>query len=254
MNNNKNTDAVWTIYPIIAGEFGLCPDSYIFRGGKTDYGYNIPSIIYLLQNEKNNILVDASFSSPEEVTEKMEIYCSREQAIDITLKKYDVSTEKINTIILTHLHWDHAGGIDFFPNASFLCQEDEYKWLSQFYEWEVGYPDWFSENIIKNKDRFKFISGDIKVESGIDIYLSGGHTLGSQMIMVRTEKGLCMITGDNAMVYENVIKNIPIGLFHSLQKCTNAIERIKKSADFFIPSHDYRVKNKMEIYSQGQIK
>lgn len=242
MNNINNTQTAWNVYPIKAGEFGPMPDWMGYRNGKeADYGYNIPSIIYLLQNGSRNILVDTSFSSEEEVRRNMGIYCSRNRGVDFLLKDYGVNAEQIDTVIVTHLHWDHAGNIDMFPNADFICQSAEYEWLTKSHEWEIGYPQWSINILERNKDRLKLIRGDMPIEDGIEVWLHGGHTPGSQMVAIKTRNGLCVLTGDNAMSYKNIEKNIPVGLFCSIHECIKAMERVKKQADFYFPSHDWKV-------------
>lgn len=242
MSSVNCVQTVWSVYPIKAGEFGPMPDWMGYRNGKeADYGYNVPSVIYLLQNGSKNVLVDTSFSSAEEVRQNMGIYCNRERGVELCLKDYGVSAEEIDTVILTHLHWDHAGNMDMFPKADLICQSTEYEWLLKAHEWDVGYPKWFLPTLARNRDRIKFIEGDIAIADGIEVWLHGGHTPGSQMVAVNTANGTCVITGDNIMTYENMKNNIPVGLFCSIHECLKAMERIKKQADFFIPSHDWKV-------------
>lgn len=232
----------WKINPIKAGEFGPMPDWMGYRNGKeADYGYNIPSIIYLLQNGNRNVLVDTSFSSVEDVRQNMGIYCNRQREIDFLLKDYNVKVEQIDTVILTHLHWDHAGNLDLFPDAKIICQKAEDVWLAKTHKWEIGYPQWFVRTLAKNKERLTFVEGDAVILDGLEVWWHGGHTPGSQMVAVHTQNGLGVITGDNVMTYDNIDKNIPVGLFCSIHQCLAAMERIKEKADFFIPSHDWKV-------------
>jgi len=62
------------------------------------------SIVYLIQLQNNNILIDTS---------------SRENSLELLnfLNKVDLKAEDIDTIILTHAHYDHVENIDIFPNA-----------------------------------------------------------------------------------------------------------------------------------------
>lgn len=234
---------VWKVYPILAGEFGPCPEGYIRRDGNLGQGHNIPSIICVVENEEKGrrILVDASFSSPEEVRREMGIFCDRNLPLDISLKRHGIDPEEVGIVVLTHLHWDHAGGIVSLPKAPLMCQRCEYEWLLKSYKWEVGYPTWLIEAVLKNKNRLELVEGNFAVDEGIEIWLCGGHTIGSQAVVVTTESGPCIITGDNVMVYENVLESVPIGLFHNLHECLYFMERIKRSSCCFIPSHDWRV-------------
>lgn len=235
--------SAWKVYPVLAGEFGPCPEGYIRRDGNLEKGRNIPSIICVVENEEKGrrILVDASFSSPEEVRREMGIFCDRNSSLSASLKEHGVDPGEIEIVVLTHLHWDHAGGIASFPRASLICQRREYDWLLKSYRWEIGYPAWLVETVLKNKNRLELVEGNFTVDEGIEVWLCGGHTIGSQAVLVAAESGLCTIAGDNAMVYENVLESVPIGLFHNLHECLCFVESVKRSSCYFVPSHDWRV-------------
>jgi glyoxylase-like metal-dependent hydrolase (beta-lactamase superfamily II) len=236
----------WNLHVLLAGEFGPMPEWMRIRQAGVDPGKNIPSYIYLLQNDNLNILVDTSFSNQQDVTEKMGIYCKREKSISGLLNDFDTSIEEINMVILTHLHWDHAGNFDLFPNAVVFCQEEEYQWMCRTRTWEIGYPDWFAERLLKSPDRFRFLDGDYDAAPGLYIWKFGGHTPGSQMVGFETGNGMGIIPGDNVMSYENVEQNIPIGLMCDIRMCMASIEKIQKDAEMYVPSHDWRSIGKKE--------
>lgn len=65
---------------------------------------NFGSIVYLLQLPNNNILIDTS---------------SKENSKELlsSLTSINLTPKDINTIILTHAHYDHTENINLFPNA-----------------------------------------------------------------------------------------------------------------------------------------
>ena len=66
----------------------------------------------------------------------------------------------------------------------------------------------------------------------------------SQVISVETEKGKAILTGDVVFLYENIEKNIPVGLSYNLIECLDAMERIRKEADIILPGHDPKILEK----------
>ena len=66
---------------------------------------NFGSIVYLLQLPQQNILIDTS---------------SKENSQELlsSLSSLNLTSKDINTIILTHAHYDHTENISLFPNAS----------------------------------------------------------------------------------------------------------------------------------------
>ncbi len=65
---------------------------------------NFGSVVYLIKQDKDNILIDSS---------------SKDNAEELLyeLKKLKVDPRDIHYILLTHTHWDHNGNLEFFPNA-----------------------------------------------------------------------------------------------------------------------------------------
>ncbi len=53
---------------------------------------------------------------------------------DTILAKVGFAPEEIKDVILTHLHFDHAGNLDRFPNATFHLQRAEYEGWKEVYE------------------------------------------------------------------------------------------------------------------------
>ena len=46
-----------------------------------------------------------------------------ENPIESGLQRMDISCSDINTVIITHFHADHIGGLDHFPNAKMICSQ-----------------------------------------------------------------------------------------------------------------------------------
>ncbi|QTQ13610.1 MBL fold metallo-hydrolase [Treponema parvum] len=55
------------------------------------------------------------------------------QSLEETLARIGLRGEDFDTVILTHAHWDHMGGIRAFPNAHFYLQKKEMlDWVEVF--------------------------------------------------------------------------------------------------------------------------
>ncbi|RME57634.1 MAG: MBL fold metallo-hydrolase [Candidatus Dadabacteria bacterium] len=103
--------------------------------------------------------------------------------------------EEVTDIILTHLHFDHAGGISYFnsrgnlalsyPNANVYLQEANFKTaLSPNVREKASY---LKENveILKEANLF-LLQGDEEIFPGVKVYRVDGHTEGQQVVEVNT--------------------------------------------------------------------
>jgi N-acyl homoserine lactone hydrolase len=136
------------------------------------------------------------------------------------LKECSLRPEDIDTVFVTHAHFDHFGNVDDFPKAKFYIQEREIaKWV-----WAMSLPErmqWMmvaidpgdvlrGVQLAKNK-RLVTVNGDLaNVLPGIDLHPAyDSHTFGSMWVEVRndgksTSQDTWVLAGDLIYVYENL--------------------------------------------------
>ncbi|MCF7792866.1 MAG: MBL fold metallo-hydrolase [Candidatus Cloacimonetes bacterium] len=159
----------------------------------------------LIQTAGKNILIDTGIGnklSPK----KKEIYQASDFDLLENLHKLDLKREEIDYVILTHLHFDHAGGVvtNFagkpeltFPNAIHVFQKAE---------WEIAQnPDELNKASYNFKDdlqllnesgKYKVIEGDYELLPGVKIERTGGHSEGMQVVRMESDGELAYYAGD----------------------------------------------------------
>jgi len=165
------------------------------------------------------------------------------------LKAVGISPDDVKIVILTHLHWDHAGCFHLFDNATFLVQKRELEYAiapfpchhALYHENSLGKP-----MFVDYLKRIEMIDGDGQVEDGVEVIFLPGHTPGFQGVSVRTEEGRYVIAGDAVGMFESweTIPHVPTGLFTSLEECYKSMKKIERIADFVLPGHDMKVFDK----------
>lgn len=110
--------------------------------------------------------------------------------------------EAVDYVVMTHLHSDHAGHIDVFPDAEFLVQKQELRYAN----WPVPVQDVFY--LEGDFDRLRSDEYDVTpLEGAYDIFGDGsvrtvptpGHTPGHQSVVLELpETGTVVLGADVA--------------------------------------------------------
>lgn len=163
------------------------------------------------------------------------------QTIEEGLAKYDLKPADIDTVIITHLHWDHVELASKYVNARFVIQEKE---LSAARDPETeGYVQEYFEGL-----NFHIITGDAQITRGVRVILTPGHSAGGQSVAVETEKGVVVVAGfccinENFEPDGEIKKKTPFiipGIHDSVSVCQNSMKKIIEIADIIIPLHEPR--------------
>ena len=154
----------------------------------------------------------------------------------------------VEEVILTHLHYDHAGSLSTFPNARFHVQDAEMAFATgrQVCEREVRAP--FDGEPVAQlvrklyNDHVVFHDGDDAFAPGIALRVLPGHTAGLQAVVCETARGAVVLASDAAHLYANIVRKIPFPIFVDEAAYAAAQERLmslaRGSLDRVIPGHD----------------
>ncbi len=196
--------SIYKITPLHLGDITR-PKSNMIQDYEGAEVLDFPLIAYYLEGE-HKILVDTGGSHPESEQGKKAAPYKRppEQELDAALKAVGVDPADIDTVILTHLHWDHAANNHLLPNAKLMCQKIEYESLFDPYTPKKGYD---TDSVLKFT--YELLDGDQKVFDGVSVMLTPGHTLGMQSVIVDTEIGKVVLTGDMVTLRESLSYDPP---------------------------------------------
>jgi glyoxylase-like metal-dependent hydrolase (beta-lactamase superfamily II) len=154
----------------------------------------------------------------------------------------------VEDVILTHLHYDHAGSLGTFPNAKFHVQDAEMAFATgrQIRNREVRAP--FDGEPVAQlvrklyADHVVFHDGDDEFAPGIALRLCQGHTAGLQAVVCDTARGPVVLASDAAHLYANITRRIPFPIFVDEPAYAAAQARVMElaghSLDHVIPGHD----------------
>ncbi len=115
-------NSTYEVYAIKYAETGVRTrgDSFIFDD-QHDVPHEMDYSIWVIRNDQRTILVDTGFNSSEGARRDRPIIIEPAEA----LAQIGINPANIETVVVTHLHYDHAGGLEAFPQARFHLQEAE---------------------------------------------------------------------------------------------------------------------------------
>jgi N-acyl homoserine lactone hydrolase len=239
------------IHPLNLGEsegdtsfmvFGMTPGTKVWS----------PALAYLILGGEEPIVVDAGFRDAEEITAAAGVpfRIAPEQTLEANLARHGLEPGDVGKLVLTHLHFDHTGLVDRFPNARVLVQRTELQYAAA-----PLFPAMFFDRIDIAKlvsplwSQIELLDGDAEISPGVRTVLTGGHSPGHQIVYVDVPSGQAIICGDAAYVIDpSVTQGIPPTYVISMPDALAALARIKRDADHVLPMHDATI---LTTYREG---
>jgi glyoxylase-like metal-dependent hydrolase (beta-lactamase superfamily II) len=230
---------MYKIYALPVGE-SIEPDPRIFYLGDCSKTVRLWTYFWLVKGNGRNVLVDTGFNLSAGETFNPDMKQPEEWQPLNWLAKYGVSAEDVETVVLTHLHWDHfSPTAKHFKNATFFVNKIElntvleppHPWFGMF-----AFTDTIRE--FYEQGRFREVEDEAEILEGIAVFRTGGHTPGNQSVLVSTNKGRVVITGDVVFTYRNIEEDLPGGFNSNLMECFDAMQKIRERADLILPAHD----------------
>jgi len=197
------------------------PKAALVYGAFDDEPVTMPFSYVLLRGRGHVALVDVGYAHRDHgkyLANKYHIENWRSP--QVVLAECGVAPEDVDTVFITHAHFDHFGNVEDFPNATFYIQREEIeRWT-----WVLSLPDrmrWMTASIdpgdilravdLSAEGRMKLLDGDIEnAIPGIDLHIAkDSHTYGSMWVSVRNNQGrhgedIWILPGDLVCQFENV--------------------------------------------------
>ena len=167
--------------------------------------------------------------------------------VDQGLAEAGIDIAEVEDVIVTHMHFDHAGSLPLFPKARFHIQDAEMAFCTgrAMTERMVRAP--FDAEPVAQMvhmlfgDRVVFHAGTSQVAPGVKVHHLGGHTAGLQVVEVATIRGPVVLASDAAHLYANITRAVPFPIVIDVPVYLASLRRLLQIApglDHVIPGHD----------------
>ena len=235
-----------TTYEIFAIKYGQRVGT---RGGMLVYGdpHDTPMAmnyyVWAIRNAERAVVVDVGYGREEgEKRGRTFLRCPTEG-----LRQIGIDPDSVEDVIITHMHYDHAGNLALFPRARFHIQDAEMGYVTGRAMTHPILRHSFAEDDVVDmvrllyRDRVVFHRGEAEIAPGIRVHHIGGHTRGLQCVVVDTARGPVVLASDCAHYYENVEQETPFAVLENMYLMLEGFRTLKALAptlDHVVPGHD----------------
>jgi glyoxylase-like metal-dependent hydrolase (beta-lactamase superfamily II) len=165
------------------------------------------------------------------------------------LSRIGIDSVKVEHLVISHIHFDHSGGIELFPNAKVYVQKKEVDfWINDPISQRPAFAN-FSDSFslrqiedLRSTNRLVLIDGDKTILPGIELLLTPGHTPALQSMAIKTVKGLAILASDCAHIHKSFEIDMPSGIITDLpawlRSFTKLRDKVKGNIDMLFPGHD----------------
>jgi glyoxylase-like metal-dependent hydrolase (beta-lactamase superfamily II) len=200
---------------------------------------NIPYFFYLVQHPQGNVLFDSG-GHPELIDDPRSRLGAAADDFEVTMEAGDDVVSKLREIGIapadvghvahSHLHYDHAGGIEFFPEATHYVQRREL----EFAHW----PPIYQRGLYVRADfdhpvRWKELTGehDIFNDGRVVLFSTPGHTAGHQSLLVRLDSRAIILVADAAYLPRNMELGVLPAIVWSPDAMVDSWDRVRRHRD-----------------------
>ena len=251
------------VYAVRFATIANFPVSSLISGADRSRRLDIAMTVWVLKGVNGRVaLVDSGFHRDQYFTAfAVKDFVLPSEAI----APLGIKPEDVTDIFLSHMHWDHAGGIDLFPAARVWVQKDEFEyytgeaWQSRNTHGGIDADD-VLEMVKRNTiGRVTLIRGEDETSiSGIGFHVGGKHTWQSQFVSVQTRTGSTVVlASDNVYLYENLDTHKPIAQTLDADSNLRTQDRMRSLASalkLVVPGHDPAVFDRFPHISDRIVK
>ena len=175
---------------------------------------SIPVYCVIIDSPEGKILYDTGCHPeamrgywPQNLKSIFPYFYNSNQLLAKQLELTGTSPEEIKTVILSHLHLDHAGNSHLFRQAEVYVHKRDYDYATQLVASSPNPADhgaYVKADLEIPADKLHFVEDDIRLADGIELISLPGHTPGILGLMVHLEKeGTLIFPSDALYTREN---------------------------------------------------
>lgn len=234
----------YEVYAVRYAHNPLATRAHNFIGGDPHDGpMPLDYFVWAIKGPDRSFILDTGFDAA--MGEKRGRQFLRSPSVG--LKAVGVEPHEVRDVILSHMHYDHCGNYDLFPQARYHVQDTEMAYCTGRCMCHPGLRLPFEEEdvvAIMRKlfaGRVVFHDGAEELAPGLSVHLVGGHSKGLQVVRVWTRRGWMVLASDASHFYANMEEGRAFPIVHNHEATLEGyatMRRLASARDAIIPGHD----------------
>jgi glyoxylase-like metal-dependent hydrolase (beta-lactamase superfamily II) len=200
----------------------------------------LPCPSFLIEHERGLVLMDtglvpAAVDDPKgvygDMADELNISLTREQCVDHQIRALGFQLSDVTHVVMSHLHWDHTGGMYLFSHAQFYVMSGELQYAywplpagPVYRREDIDPTRGFAWNQIEGSELDFFGDGSIRI-----LHLPG-HTPGNASIIVTLASQTIILAADTAHLRSGYEKDLPMPSDYNTLQSVQSIRRLKQMA------------------------
>jgi glyoxylase-like metal-dependent hydrolase (beta-lactamase superfamily II) len=237
------SEDVHEVYAIRYGHHARRSPENFIGGDPHDVLQPLDFFVWAIVGPAGTIIVDTGFDEPMSRRRQREIT----KPVREGLTAIGIAPETVSRVIVSHLHYDHCGNYELFPQARYHLQEREMAYATgrcmchQALRLPFEADDVVAMVRKVFAGRVTFHDGTDEIVPGVTVHRIGGHSMGLQSIRVKTRRGDVMLAADAAHLYAHIDQGRIFPITYNVGEVLEGYETLKKlaaSPRHIVPGHD----------------
>lgn len=175
------------------------------------------------------------------------------------LRQVGVDPESVDTVVITHAHYDHTGHTHLFPRATFVIANRELTFWTgpiarrHLFAASAEWGDIERLAAYERDGRLRRMAGVLDLAPGVTALEVGGHTVGQLVVLVSGGDGQVLLASDAAHYYDEIVLDRPFVIVHDLERMYEAFDVLsefgKRSSLSLVAGHDPLVFDRFPMLS-----